>query len=486
MASSSSSEFPPLIDKLVVLAHQISEFIQATGSSTTYARHVPNEVGYAIHYITRNYPRPDRSDADPVASVEEGRATRSASVEPPKYPYQWATDTPAFRKSVKTFITSIQHYRQIPQVVEFVDAEIQKHHSQHIEQPETEDPSSSKSTPSTNPSTVDLLKSTSETMSESNITPAVQAVLDDMMARVVKLIDEKTSNMSSPQGSQKSSTPSSTPNTSWHSSDIGYFDPLLDKAYGDGELLTVGRDTYYRNVHLFVERIKDLAMIKGSVLVRNNLNTALRGSAQSWYTAELTNLERIGLRSDINGVDAWCSALIARFKEPSGVALTKLTAEKYTVKDARNRREPSAYIQTIIRHARAANIEGVLNQLTFAHEGIAAELRVFIDPPSQTTSVSQFIRTLDLKKTAWYELHTRIYDNHSKHAQHPDQRSRPQQQYGGYKSYSPGFSQARLPQNQQQSRLFKSRFSLSSISPQARTLTSYHITKLNSHTDLLF
>ena len=300
-------------------------------------------------------------------------------------------------------------------------------------------------------------------MSESTISPAVQAILDNMMAQVVKPIEEKTSNLSGLQGPQEPTAPS----TSWHASDIGYFDPLLDKAYGEGELLTVGRDTYYRNVHLFVERIKDLAMIKGAALVRNNINTALRGSAQSWYTAELTNLERIGLRSDTNGVDAWCTALIARFKEPSGVALTKLTAEKYTVRDARNRREPSAYVQAIIRHARAANIEGVLNQLTFAHEGIAAELRVFIDPPSETTSVSQFIRTLDLKKTAWYELHIRVHDNHSRQAHQSDQRSRPQQQFGGYKSYSPGFSQARPPQNQQQFRPFQKPQQYQPLSPYA-------------------
>ena len=212
-------------------------------------------------------------------------------------------------------------------------------------------------------------------------------------------------------------------------------------------------------------------MIKGSALVRNNVNTTLRGSAQIWYTAELTNLERIGLRADNNGVDAWCSALIGRFKEPSGVALSKLTAEKYTIKNAKNRREPSAYVQAIIRHARAANIDGVLNQLTFAHEGLAPELRVFVDPPSETTSVSNFIKSLDLKKSAWFELHT--IGNFTKHqsshqAPQYDQRSRdkqrqPQyvQQYDQYKPYSPGFNQARPPQFQQQFR------------PQQRPFQSY-------------
>jgi len=40
-----------------------------------------------------------------------------------------------------------------------------------------------------------------------------------------------------------------------------------------------GKDIYYRNVYLFIERIKDIILTKGEELVRTNLNTYLRGSA---------------------------------------------------------------------------------------------------------------------------------------------------------------------------------------------------------------
>ena len=139
-------------------------------------------------------------------------------------------------------------------------------------------------------------------------------------------------------------------------------------------------------------------MIKNAALVRNKINTPLKNPVQNWYTAELINLKRIELRSDINNLNAWCSTLIKRFKNFSGVVLTKLTAEKYTVKNVKNRREISAYVQIIIRHARAANIKRMLNQFIFAHEGIAAEFRVFVDSSNEIISVSQFIKTLDFKK----------------------------------------------------------------------------------------
>lgn len=162
----------------------------------------------------------------------------------------------------------------------------------------------------------------------------------------------------------------------------------------------MGKKIYYQNVYLFVERVRDLTLIKRDTLVKTNLNTTLQGAAQSWYTAELSKLEQSSLRSFPNGVEEWCFFLIARFKEPSKVALTKLTSEKYTSKDARNRRKPASYVQTIVRHAKATNINKTLNQLTFAHKGIAPELKVFVNPPNKSTSISSFIKTLELKKSA--------------------------------------------------------------------------------------
>ena len=73
--------------------------------------------------------------------------------------------------------------------------------------------------------------------------------------------------------------------------------------------------------------------------------------------------------------------------------------------DARSHREPAAYVQTILRHAKSANIESVENQLTFAYQNITTDLRAFIDPPTGTTTVSQFIQTLEHKKDTWWDMH---------------------------------------------------------------------------------
>ena len=94
--------------------------------------------------------------------------------------------------------------------------------------------------------------------------------------------------------------------THWKADEIGLFDPHLHKSHGDGEIITVGKDVYYRSVMLFIERIWDMATIKGAQLVRINLNTCLCGAALAWYTSELSNLERVGLQNDENGIEEWC------------------------------------------------------------------------------------------------------------------------------------------------------------------------------------
>ena len=63
----------------------------------------------------------------------------------------------------------------------------------------------------------------------------------------------------------------------WRPEAIGFFDPLRAKTIGTPaeDIISVGKDVYIRNVHVFVERIQDIAQIKGPEIVRTNLSTYL-------------------------------------------------------------------------------------------------------------------------------------------------------------------------------------------------------------------
>ena len=159
----------------------------------------------------------------------------------------------------------------------------------------------------------------------------------------------------------------------WNQSDLGYFDPHLDKAHGEGEIVSVGKNVYYRNVVLFVQRLQNLVTFKGVALVKANIATSFRGSALEWYTSELSNFDHDALNND-PGMKSWINTLSHHFKVPKNVALGLLTNKTYFFDDARARRLPAQYVRAIMRHSIGCNIIDNANQLSFAYQGIAPEL----------------------------------------------------------------------------------------------------------------
>jgi hypothetical protein len=90
--------------------------------------------------------------------------------------------------------------------------------------------------------------------------------------------------------------------------DIGYFDPDLALSEGEGDCVSVGNNIYWRNVYLFTDAVKDNATGERAAVVRQNLVTCLRGSALEWYTSELDDLHRAGLKFSQDGVEQWTNA----------------------------------------------------------------------------------------------------------------------------------------------------------------------------------
>ncbi len=68
----------------------------------------------------------------------------------------------------------------------------------------------------------------------------------------------------------------------WNQADLGYFNPHLNRAHGEGEIVSIGKDVYYRNVVLFVQCLQSLVTFQGATLIKANIATSLRGSALEW------------------------------------------------------------------------------------------------------------------------------------------------------------------------------------------------------------
>lgn len=105
-----------------------------------------------------------------------------------------------------------------------------------------------------------------------------------------------------PNASSKLSLPADLPSKStkrWNQADLGYFNSHLDKAHEEGIVVSVGKDVYYRNVVLFVQRLQSLITFKGVAFVKANVATSLRGSVLGWYTYELSDFDRNALNNNL-------------------------------------------------------------------------------------------------------------------------------------------------------------------------------------------
>ncbi len=144
----------------------------------------------------------------------------------------------------------------------------------------------------------------------------------------------------------------------WNAVDLDFF----DSAYEEKIIATaksvqhVEKDTYFRDVHLFIDRIKNIVIVKDYDIVRNNLYTCFREQVMIWYISEMTDEEKELIKIESN-LNVWERYLIKRFRERSNVAMITIIKERYIMKDARRRRESREYVDVIMRIARSAELE---------------------------------------------------------------------------------------------------------------------------------
>lgn len=124
------------------------------------------------------------------------------------------------------------------------------------------------------------------------------------------------------------------------------------------------KETYFRDVYFFIERAKNLALVKGGELVCNNLWTCFQGLAFFWWTGKLFDNEKriVQFTSGPNDlIGEWTYLLYFWFKESSNIALEILTKERYTLCNASNRRKSREYTQKIVWLAKDASLDSLQN-----------------------------------------------------------------------------------------------------------------------------
>jgi hypothetical protein len=157
------------------------------------------------------------------------------------------------------------------------------------------------------------------------------------------------------------------------------------------------KNIYFRDVHLFVERIKNVAKIKNAAQIRENLFTCLRELALQWYIFELFENIKNLLKYD-NDVEYWEKKLLKRFKESVNVTMISLVKEKYIMNDVKRRKESKKYAEVILRAAKSTELISEISQIFLIYNDIDVKFQRNIFMSKADTKLDNFLTNLNDRK----------------------------------------------------------------------------------------
>jgi hypothetical protein len=198
-------------------------------------------------------------------------------------------------------------------------------------------------------------------------------------------------------------------NGHWRTDEVGFFFSDLHSSYGSSDIVTIGKDSFYRNATVFLDRLDDIVKLRGGELVRSNIPSCLHGAALQWYTTEVSGIEKASLRSPSTQVNLqdplhrWKIAIRRRWDPPVSVALQNFMTTRYTFPMALAGVSMMQYFATKIRLAKEAGFADTHKQLLAVWNGLDVEIREHIPEPDEDMSLERFRKGLEERERLWKE-----------------------------------------------------------------------------------
>ena len=190
---------------------------------------------------------------------------------------------------------------------------------------------------------------------------------------------------------------------------VNFFDFKFEEFYDSDDVVQINRDVYYRNVFIFVKKIKNAIITYEIETIRTNLSTCLRDTVQIWYIESFSDLKKQTFRSFDEKTDHWCEIFIKKFRQSVTFAFQKFSKKKYFLNDVKSHRDISNFVFSIMKHAKTTNISDQYNQLIWIFNIIVSEIRKNIEIFKKTISIVFFLKQLENKKNTWHQIYNRKF-----------------------------------------------------------------------------
>ena len=87
---------------------------------------------------------------------------------------------------------------------------------------------------------------------------------------------------------------------------------------------------------------------------------------------------------------AWYETLITHFKQRAPLILKSLQQSRYTLANAKEMKDLRQYVQEIVNHARAAQIDSIYDQRFMAWQNLDWQFRLHIREPTTSKTIQKF------------------------------------------------------------------------------------------------
>ena len=137
-------------------------------------------------------------------------------------------------------------------------------------------------------------------------------------------------------------------NISWKSAELEFFFSDMSIAWERQDIMNKKNKTYYQSVHVFMNRIRIVAVIKNTTRVHQNLDICFWKETEYWWIIKLNDIIHADFMINSNDIAEWCKALKKKFKISFSQTLQNLINTHYTIADIQVCKSSTAYIIFII------------------------------------------------------------------------------------------------------------------------------------------
>jgi hypothetical protein len=213
----------------------------------------------------------------------------------------------------------------------------------------------------------------------------------------------------------------------WTIDDIEFFDSEFEE---NESVINVERHVFYRDIYVFVDRLKNMMNLRKKNKLRAILSQCFREAVLIWHFTKLSNMKKDLLRQA--SLTSWYQVMINRFKQRTSIALITLQQSRYFMTDARSDKNSRLYAQDIFRSIKVANMNSIHNQLTIAWNNLDWQFRINISKSIVTTSIRKFLKQLNFMSDIWHEMTRSQSQNQFKSLRDRFQNTRRIQNYSEY------------------------------------------------------